>query len=55
MNAEMQANSAADRDRRYAIASDGRRYLLATSPFRLMKDEWWREGPDEQRSMLRRR
>ena len=54
------AQSAAeeDRDRRYAIAPDGRRYLT-TSPrlaqaSRPTKDEWWREGPDEPRSILRR-
>ena len=54
------AQSAAeeDRDRRYAIAPDGRRYIT-TSPrlaqaSRPTKDEWWREGPDEPRSILRR-
>jgi len=48
-----------DRDRRYAIGSDGRRCLAISlqlaQPFRLMKDDWWRKGPDEPRSVLRRR
>jgi hypothetical protein len=46
-------------DRRYAIARDGRRYLTSlpnhAEPFRPTKDEWWREGPDERRSILRLR
>jgi hypothetical protein len=48
-----------DRDRRYAVGPDGRRYLTVSprlaEPFRPTKDEWWREGPDEPRSMLRGR
>ena len=56
--ATAQIASDEDRDRRYAIAPDGRRYLT-TSPrlaqaSRPTKDEWWREGPDEPRSILRR-
>jgi hypothetical protein len=47
-----------DRNRRYAIGPDGRRYLTASpnlaEPNRPTKDEWWREGPDEPRSLLRR-
>jgi hypothetical protein len=47
-----------DRDRRYAVGPDGRRYLTVSprlaEPFRPTKDEWWREGPDEPRSILRR-
>jgi hypothetical protein len=47
-----------DRDMRYAIGSDGRRYLTSSpslaEPFRSTKDEWWREGPDEPSSILRR-
>ena len=54
-----QTASEEDRDRRYAIASDGRRYLTTSprfaQPSRPTKDEWWREGPDEPRSILRRR
>jgi hypothetical protein len=48
-----------DSNKRYAIAADGRRYLTASprvaQPFRPTKDEWWREGPNEPQSMLRRR
>jgi hypothetical protein len=48
-----------DRDRRYAIGPDGRRYLTISpqlaEPFRPTKDEWWREGPEEPRSILRSR
>jgi hypothetical protein len=48
-----------DRDRRYAIGPDGRRYLTISpqlaEPFRPTKDEWWREGPEEPRTILRRR
>jgi hypothetical protein len=48
-----------DRDRRYAIGADGRRYLTISpqlaEPFRPTKDEWWREGPEEPRSILRSR
>ena len=47
-----------DRDRRYAIGSDGRRYLTTSprlaQPYVPRKDEWWRERPGEQRSILRR-
>jgi hypothetical protein len=48
-----------DRDRRYAIAPDGRRYLTTSpqfaQPSRPTKDEWWREGPAGPRNILRRR
>ena len=48
-----------DRDRRYAIGSDGRRYLTISprlaQPYVPRKDEWWRERPDEPPNILRRR
>jgi hypothetical protein len=57
--ATAQVKGEEDRDRRYANGPDGRRYLTISpglaEPFRPTKDEWWREGPDEPRSILRRR
>jgi hypothetical protein len=47
-----------EHDRRYAVAADGRRYLTTwprlAEPFRPSKDEWWREGAADPRSILRR-
>jgi hypothetical protein len=57
--ATAQIASEEDRDRRYAIGADGRRYLTISprlaQPYVPRKDEWWRERPDEPRSILRRR
>ena len=57
--ATAQVASDEDRDRRYAIAPDGRRYLTTSprlaQPFKPTKDAWWHEGPDKQLNILRRR
>ena len=48
-----------ERNRRYAIAADGRQYLttapsLAQLATTATKDEWWREGPEAPRTIRHR-
>jgi hypothetical protein len=48
-----------ERNRRYAIAADGRRYLttapsLAQLATTATKDEWWRDGPEAPRAIRHR-
>jgi hypothetical protein len=47
-----------ERNRRYAVAADGRRYLTSApsfaEPVTATKDEWWREGPEMPRTIRHR-
>ena len=48
-----------ERNRRYAIAADGRQYLttapsLAQLATTATKDEWWRDGPEMPRTIRHR-
>jgi hypothetical protein len=48
-----------ERNRRYAVAADGRRYLtsapfLAEPATTATKDAWWRDGPEMPRTIRHR-
>jgi hypothetical protein len=47
-----------ERNRRYAVTADGRRYLTSApsmaEPVTATKDEWWREGPEAPRTIRHR-